>query len=157
MKLFKFEIYKLNINYATPRENLLLYRRKQRCRPVVAQLISTSVFALQAEKYISLLNLKFQVSSHLRWPYSPVFVIPGRKPWRQVFPRHGSINVQNILSVKIYSLKLNVNEEGNDIKCFSPLFIHLAPYVIRINLRSNIEASMVCFPVVFFISTLAGI
>ena len=36
------------------------------------------------------LNSKFQVSSHLQWLYSPVYVGPGRKPRRPVFSQRGS-------------------------------------------------------------------
>ena len=38
----------------------------------------------------TILNSKFQASSHLLWPYSPVCVGPGRKPRRPVFSQRGS-------------------------------------------------------------------
>ena len=41
----------------------------------------------------SLLNSKFQASSHLRWVYSLVCVRPGRKPRRQVFSRRHAIYI----------------------------------------------------------------
>ena len=47
---------------------------------ITAQLISTFVFAKQIEQSHFFLNPKFQASSHLLWPYSPVCVKPGQKP-----------------------------------------------------------------------------
>ena len=66
-----------------------LHMRKQRRRSA-AQLISVFVFALRIVQSLYYLNPKFQVSSHLLWLYSPVYVGPGRKPRRPVFSQRGS-------------------------------------------------------------------
>ena len=47
---------------------------------VTAKLISAFVFATRIVQFLFYLKLKFQVSSHLLWLYSPVCVGPGRKP-----------------------------------------------------------------------------
>ena len=57
---------------------------------VTAQLISAFVFAILIAQSLYYLNPKFQASSHLLLPYSPVFVGPGRKPRRPVFSERGS-------------------------------------------------------------------
>ena len=57
---------------------------------VTAQLISVFVFATLIVQSLYFLNLKFQVSNHLLWLYSPVCVGPGRIPQRQVYSRIGS-------------------------------------------------------------------
>ena len=63
---------------------------------VTAKLISAFVSATWIVQYLYFLNKKFQVSSHLLWLHSPVYVGPGRKPRRQVFSRRGSILVCKI-------------------------------------------------------------
>ena len=57
---------------------------------VTAQLISAFVFATWLVQSLYYLNPKFQASSHLLWLYSPVCVVPGRKPRRPVFSQGGS-------------------------------------------------------------------
>ena len=57
---------------------------------VTAKLISAFVFAIRIVQFLYYLNPKFQASSHLLWPYSPVCVGPGRKPRRPVFSERGS-------------------------------------------------------------------
>ena len=71
-----------------------LHMRKQRRRP--AQLISALVFASHIIQSFFFLNTKYQVSSHLLWLYSPVFVGPGRKPRRPVFSERGSNNIDGV-------------------------------------------------------------
>ena len=51
---------------------------------VTVKLISAFVFATQIVQSLYFLNPKFQASSHLLLPYSPVCVGPGRKPRRPV-------------------------------------------------------------------------
>ena len=57
---------------------------------VTAKLISAFVFTTRIVQSLFYLNLKFQVSSHLLWLYSPVCVGPGWKPRRPVFSQRGS-------------------------------------------------------------------
>ena len=52
---------------------------------VTAKLISAFVSATQIVQFLFFLNLKFQASNHLLWPYSLVCVRPGRRPRRPVF------------------------------------------------------------------------
>ena len=42
-------------------------------------------FATRTVQSLYFLNLKFQASSHLLWPHSPVCVGPGWKPQKPVF------------------------------------------------------------------------
>ena len=57
---------------------------------VTAKLIISFVFPKQIVQSLYFLNKKFQVSSHLLWLYSPVYVGPGRKSRRPVFSQRGS-------------------------------------------------------------------
>ena len=57
---------------------------------VTAKLISAFVFATRIVQFLFYLNSKFQDSSHLLWPYSPVSVGPGQKPRRSAFSERGS-------------------------------------------------------------------
>ena len=60
---------------------------------VTAKLISAFVFATRIVQPLYFLNLKFQVSSHLQWLYSPVCVGPDRKPRRPVFSKRGLFSI----------------------------------------------------------------
>ena len=53
--------------------------------------ISAFVFATPIVQSLFFQNRKFQASSHLLWLYSPVCVVPGRKPRRQVLSRRSSL------------------------------------------------------------------
>ena len=47
--------------------------------------------------YLYFLNLKFQASSHLLWPHSPVCVGPGWKPRKPVFSQRGPyVNISSL-------------------------------------------------------------
>ena len=54
------------------------------------KLISAFVFATHIVQSFFFLNPKFQACSYLLWPYSLVWVGPGRKPRRPVFSQRGS-------------------------------------------------------------------
>ena len=69
----------------------ILHMRKQRRRPVTAQLISAFVFTSKIVQFVFFLNPNFQAPNHLLWLYSSVCFGPGRKPRRQVFSCRGSI------------------------------------------------------------------
>ena len=56
----------------------------------------TDFFPTQIEQSVYFLNAKFQASGHLLLLYSPICVIPGRKPRRQVFLRR-DINYMGVL------------------------------------------------------------
>ena len=58
---------------------------------VNAKLISAFFFASQIVQSLHFLYPKFQASSFILWPYSPVCVRPGRRPRRPVFSQRGSI------------------------------------------------------------------
>ena len=51
------------------------------------------------------LNLKFQASSHLLWPHSPVCVGPGWKPRRPVFSQRGPyVNISSLSHLFLVSV-----------------------------------------------------
>ena len=60
---------------------------------VTVQLISAVVIATKTVQYLYFLNLNFQASKNLLWPYSQACVGPGRKLQRQVFLPEGSVYV----------------------------------------------------------------
>ena len=64
---------------------LFCIRENKGADQLTAQLISAFIFATYMLKPLAFLNPKFQASSRFLWPYSPVFVGPGRKLGRQVF------------------------------------------------------------------------
>ena len=57
---------------------------------MTVHLISAFVFATKIVQSHFFLNPKFSASSHILWMYSPVRVVPGQKPQRQIFLQHGS-------------------------------------------------------------------
>ena len=63
---------------------------------VTAKLISAFVFATQIVQSLYFLYTKFQASSYLLSPYSPVYVGPGRKPRRPVFSERGSYGENDV-------------------------------------------------------------
>ena len=81
------------LDLTAPRENRLFAYAKTKTQislVVTAKLISAFVFATWILQSIFYLNPKFQASSHLLWPYSPVCVGPGRKVRRPVFSQRSS-------------------------------------------------------------------
>ena len=68
---------------------------------VTAKLISAFVFATLIVQSLYFLNLKFQASGHLLWPYSLVCIGLGRKPRRPVFSQ-GLIGMLK-LDITLYS------------------------------------------------------
>ena len=61
------------------------------------QWFSAFVFATRTVQSLYFLNLKFQASSHLLWPHSPVCVGPGWKPRKPVFSQRGPyVNISSL-------------------------------------------------------------
>ena len=54
-------------------------------------------FRYTDKQFLYYLNPKFQASSHLLWPHSPVCVGPGQKPRRPVFSQRGSCNMVKLV------------------------------------------------------------
>ena len=90
--------------YSRPRYQVSVYRtisplvsyvkiKAQINCTVTTQQMSTFVSLQGYAKIVqSLCFSKFETSSHLLWPYSPICVGPGQKPRRQVFLQRGSNN-----------------------------------------------------------------
>ena len=70
---------------------------------ITAKLISAFVFATRIVQSLYFIYTKFQASSYLLSPYSPVYVGPGRKPRRPVFSERGSILNSAELSTKKFN------------------------------------------------------
>ena len=72
-------------------------RKPAFCIWVTEKLISAFVFATRTVQSLYFLNLKFQASSHLLWPHSPVCVGPGWKPRKPVFSQRGPyVNISSL-------------------------------------------------------------
>ena len=88
--------------WATTWENRIFAYAKTKTQisfAVTAKLISAFVFATRIVQSLSLLNTKFQASSHFLRRRSLICVGPGRKPRRPVFWRHGSYDQFNMVYV----------------------------------------------------------
>ena len=93
--IWSFHIYKMSFVMRKP--FFCIFENKNATQisfAVTAKLISAFVFATRLEQSLNYLYTKFQASSYLLGPYSPVCVGPSRKPRRPVFSQRGS----NILS-----------------------------------------------------------